>query len=345
MSDAERGEAVHDTQQDGAIAPPLEHSAVEEPAAPVGSELPPSPGGAIRKAREKVEMSLEELAAHTKLARTTLDALEADRFEDLSESVYVRGYYRKCANVLNLDGERLIAGYEARSSAMMATVPPAKVLLAGSNPAEPRGTGRTVTAVLVVIAAVVGVLWWVQQDRPASDTPPALVTPPVSGRDGPVEPPPIRRPALVLESHLGNTGAAGEGPLDGDAEGAADTATEPSAPVDTATSSPQAAPEPQPETESDSSAVEPEAAAPASDAAPTLVLRFKENSWVRVEDARGQSLASGLIANGSVRELRGVAPYTVFLGFAPGVDVSLDGQAVDLRPHTRSNDTARLTLP
>ena len=345
MSDAERGESVEEKLQDGAIAPPLEHSAIEEPAAPAGPELPPSPGGAIRKAREQVEMSLEELAAHTKLARTTLDALEADRFEDLSESVYVRGYYRKCAKVLDLDGERLIAGYEARASAMMANVPPAKVLLAGSNPAEPRGTGRTVIAVLVVIAAVVGVLWWVQQDRPSSDTPPALVTPPVSGRDGPVEPPPVRRPALVLESQLGSPSVSNEEAAEGALATEPETAPVPAAPAEANVPSPQTEPvETNDAPAAGSERAEPSADAPAV-AAPTLVLRFKENSWVRVEDARGQSLASGLISSGSVRELRGVAPYTVFLGFAPGVDVSLDGQAVDLGPHTRSNDTARLTLP
>lgn len=345
MSDAERGESVEDKPQDGAIAPPLEHSAVEEPASPAGPELPPSPGSAIRKAREQVEMSLEELAAHTKLARTTLDALESDRFEDLSESVYVRGYYRKCAKVLDLDGERLIAGYEARASAMLANVPPAKVLLAGSNPAEPRGTGRTVIAVLVVVAAVVGVLWWVQQDRPSSDTPPALVTPPVSGRDGPVEPPPVRRPALVLESQLGTPGAGNEATAEGPVEAEAEGATEPAVPAEASAPPTQATPaeangSPAVAQERAEAAVETPAGA-----APTLVLRFKENSWVRVEDARGQSLASGLISSGSVRELRGVAPYTVFLGFAPGVELSLDGQSVDLGPHTRSNDTARLTLP
>ena len=342
MSDAERGDSVEDKLQDGAIAPPLEHSTVEEPAGP---DLPPSPGGAIRKAREQVEMSLEELAAHTKLARTTLDALESDRFEDLSESVYVRGYYRKCAKVLDLDGERLIAGYEARASAMMANVPPAKVLLAGSNPTEPRGTGRTVIAVLVVVAAVVGVLWWVQQDRPSTDTPPTLVTPPVSGRDGPVEPPPVRRPALVLESQLGTPSVGDDEAAGGEVEAESDTLPDTAAQAEVSSPAPQAEPV---ETGDEPAAVPERAESPAdapAAAAPTLVLRFKENSWVRVEDARGQSLASGLISSGSVRELRGVAPYTVFLGFAPGVDVSLDGQAVDLAPHTRSNDTARLTLP
>lgn len=339
MSDTQRGEPVQDQEADGAIAPALEHSAVEEASPAPGAEVPPSPGGAIRAAREQVEMSLEELAAHTKLARTTLDALETDRFEDLSESVYVRGYYRKCAKVLDLDGEQLIAGYEARSSAMMTAVPPAKVLLAGSNPSEPRGTGRAVMAVLVVVAVVVGVLWWVQQDRPSADTPPALVTPPVSGRDGPVDAPIIRRPALVLESQLGNGAGTAE-----DAEVSTDEtpATAPIAEPDTETETQES---PAPSESSATAPVPSNTSEPDAAPSPTLVLRFKENSWVRVEDARGQSLASGLIASGSVRELRGVAPYTVFLGFAPGVDVSLDGQAVDMSPHTRSNDTARLTLP
>ena len=67
------------------------------------------PGRVIRQARERARLGIEELASMTRLARSTLEALERDDFSTLTEAVYVRGYYRKCAKVLNLPEAELIA--------------------------------------------------------------------------------------------------------------------------------------------------------------------------------------------------------------------------------------------
>ena len=68
----------------------------------------------IREARERTHLSLDDMAAHTKLARATLEALERDDYGALLEPVYVRGYYRKCAKVLEMDEAQLIAAYNAQ---------------------------------------------------------------------------------------------------------------------------------------------------------------------------------------------------------------------------------------
>lgn len=353
MSKTEQGPPPS-ADEEQTIAAPLEQPAEQYSELPDddGAGLPPSPGKAIRAARDGAGMSIEELAAHTKLARTTLDALESDRFEDLSESVYVRGYYRKCAKVLNLDEDALIAGYEARARTET-NLPPAKVLLAGSNPSEPKALGKTLLAILVVVAVLVAVLWWIQQDRPDADTPPVLVTPPVSGQAGPVERPAERRPALVLESQLGNgeeseSEAADEAPVAPTSLRAETRLRTNSASDDSPSVDPQPAnvrpPAPDSAVVAEAEPEEVRSTEPPS-GAPVLLIRFKENSWVRVEDARGEQLASGLVSAGAVREIQGVAPYSVFLGYAPGVELSLDGEVMNLTPHTRSNDTARLTLP
>ena len=78
---------------------------------------------------------------------------------------------------------------------------------------------------------------------------------------------------------------------------------------------------------------------------PELVLRFKQSSWVRIEDASGRTLMSGLKQGGLERKVAGVTPYSIFLGNAPGIDLSFDGATVNLQPLTRENNTARLTLP
>jgi cytoskeleton protein RodZ len=76
-----------------------------------------------------------------------------------------------------------------------------------------------------------------------------------------------------------------------------------------------------------------------------LVLGFASTSWVRVEDVSGKVLLSGVVQGGDRETVSGRPPYSLFLGNAPGVTVEYQGRPIDLRPYTKSNDTARLNVP
>ncbi len=69
--------------------------------------------------------------------------------------------------------------------------------------------------------------------------------------------------------------------------------------------------------------------APAQEAPPaatgTLLLEFAEASWVDISDSSGR-LLSGEQPAGSRQVLSGEPPYTVALGNAPGVRLTIDGQ-------------------
>lgn len=346
----------------------------DAPEAPVlQPQLPPAPGPAIKAARASANLSLEDLSAETKLARATLEALEADQFELLSESVYVKGYYRKCAKVLGLDGDRLIEGYLARvpkAGKPSIAAPPGKVLLSDGDSMDTASGGRWWLAILI-IALVLGLLaWWWQRADINTEAPPVLVAPPVMEPSSRLDPP-AGRPALVLESRLsgddeargaesapppvpqrrkptvqlseslsqpdesGSVSSAGRGSENAPAQQASAPAT-------------QTAPAQGPEQIQSSDRAVDESAAGGSDPAasgPELVLRFKQSSWVRIEDASGRTLMSGLKQGGLERKVAGVTPYSIFLGNAPGIDLSFDGATVNLQPLTRENNTARLTLP
>ena len=75
---------------------------------------PVSPGALIRQGRERMNLSLDDLAGVTKLSYNKLEALERDDYSALLEPVYVRGYYRKCAKVLNLSEKALLDAYKNR---------------------------------------------------------------------------------------------------------------------------------------------------------------------------------------------------------------------------------------
>ncbi|MGH8447242.1 MAG: DUF4115 domain-containing protein, partial [Solimonas sp.] len=68
-------------------------------------------------------------------------------------------------------------------------------------------------------------------------------------------------------------------------------------------------------------------------------------SWIRVSDADGRTLLNGLVAAGERRRLDGKPPFDLFIGAAHVVGVEFQGKAIDLKPYTRDNATARLSLP
>ena len=81
-----------------------------------------SPGNELREAREDRGLSLVQASALTRIPRTTLAHLEADRFGEFNAAIFVRGHLRNYARELGLDSERLVAGYE-RTTGVVAPAP------------------------------------------------------------------------------------------------------------------------------------------------------------------------------------------------------------------------------
>lgn len=67
------------------------------------------------------------------------------------------------------------------------------------------------------------------------------------------------------------------------------------------------------------------------------------DTWVEIVDAAGEQLELDLIRGGTVRDYSGLAPFRVMIGRASAVELTMDGEIVDLGPHT-NDDVARLTL-
>jgi cytoskeleton protein RodZ len=269
------------------------------------------PGQILRGARESARLSLDALAAQTKLARNTLEALERDDFATLKEPVYVRGYYRKCAKALNIGEAELIAAYEKLAGPKAPPPPPTRLLLGGGNAGlerSRRSVGGWIPMLVVVIAAGIFVGWLLRNESgkraaAASSSGPAPLA------EAPAEAPP---PAPAQPQ-----AKAPEAAAPAPAAAAAEAAPAPAAPVASAS-------------------------APSGQA---LVLDFKATSWVRVQDSDGKTLLSGVIQEGQHQVFEGKPPYSLYIGNARGVDVRYAGSAVNMDPYIKSNDTAKLTVP
>ncbi len=77
----------------------------EELPSSAGVDGVPSPGGYIKEQRKRQGMSIDQLAAATKIPRSSLELLESDRHESLPGPVFVKGFLRCCSRALGLEAE------------------------------------------------------------------------------------------------------------------------------------------------------------------------------------------------------------------------------------------------
>jgi len=115
-----------------------------------------TPGQALAAKREERGLSIEQVAAATRIGADHLRALEADDSGRIAAPVYVRGYLRTYATYLGLDPDELSADLPAR---------PRPALDVRLGVSEPRSrviiTSPAIAAALVVLVAGVftGYAW------------------------------------------------------------------------------------------------------------------------------------------------------------------------------------------
>jgi cytoskeleton protein RodZ len=86
---------------------------MSESEAPVESAAPVPgirPGRALAEARDRRNQTIAEIAQQLKLSATQVEALEADDYAKLPGPVFVRGFVRNYARLMELDSETLVAG-------------------------------------------------------------------------------------------------------------------------------------------------------------------------------------------------------------------------------------------
>jgi len=75
-----------------------------------------------------------------------------------------------------------------------------------------------------------------------------------------------------------------------------------------------------------------------------LQISVSADSWIEITDANGQELEMDLLRGGSDKAYHGKPPFRILFGRASAVRLSMDGEPVDLTPHTQ-DDVAQLSWP
>lgn len=131
------------------------------------------PGAQLRAAREQAQIPLEDVARALNLDRRTIVALESDDYTTLNVPIFVHGYLRAYARLVNLDPAPLLAAYAATAPAE----PPIREV--GNARRAARARARSIPwsyyvgALAIAVALVVA--WQVQDTSPFASSP-ALTT-------------------------------------------------------------------------------------------------------------------------------------------------------------------------
>lgn len=312
------------------------------------------PGATLREARERMQISTRQVAEALNLPVHVIEAIEAEDTERLPAPVFARGYTRAYARLLELDADAIVAQYPDQEE----KVEQVHVIREPRTSASIIRLGLVALLWILGVGVVAGVVWVVWQwsgdeaeragpateavglpqeaaegrdstDATASDTgspeETARATREASDRagypedmdlDSDGEPALVTQPEVVTPQPSSETVEVGQPALDLQA-GLVDAADAGQSVEDLA-------------------ALRAAGRRITPEGDDVLRMEFSEDCWVEVFSSTGRVLYGDLNRSGRVLVLVGEAPFRVLLGYAPGVRMSFNGEAVVLKPHTRN---------
>ncbi|MXS85611.1 helix-turn-helix domain-containing protein [Nitrosomonas sp. HPC101] len=293
-----------------------------------GSVTVPDFGQRLRAERIRRGMNIGEVAHRLRLSEQQIEAIEAQDFSKLPAAVFLRGYVRNYANLLQLDDTTLLVEAIPQSR-------PADSIFTNKSPLqrfkamEPvyqpgrGGRGGWLLYVVVILAAFVAYGLYHEEI-------PEQMASYMSDEED-----------QVIQS----------GSNSGNDQMAVDLAL----PLSPSTSMPPMAPSASAGVSLPSTAVilpslpAPTPVADAARAADTgkksLHFVFSKDSWVKIKDTNGQVILEKINSRGTEQTLEGEPPLYLVIGNAAGVSLTYNGRKIDLAPYTRGNDdVARFSL-
>ena len=280
-------------------------------------------GAMLRAARERQGLHIAALAAAIKVPQAKLEALEAGRYDQLTDATFVRALAHSVCRALKIDAKPVLELLPAVPGALLERVDhglkaPFHDRPGRQPPSEARLWHQPVFWIVVLLLVAAGgfVLWPQLGSLWASLPPMPKLAVGESPKAAPAKAPPAAAPAASAVT------------------AAAATAPTPAAAVE-AVPPPLAVPGVMAETVHAADA----GASPAADVPPAgiAVVRASEASWVEARDARGNVLLSRTLAPGEAVGLDGALPLKLVIGNAPATVVTLRGKPVTLGAPNRDN--------
>lgn len=243
-------------------------------------------GQILREARVARGLTLEDVAQKTKVRVTLLTFIEADQFEKVGATTYVRGHIQAYAKMLNLDDVELLKdfGYSPGDTPLDSAAPqPTSLIeerLANSFEIEKvhfqnkdikTSTGFNWSTLMVAalgLVLAVGVFSFVTNVNSGTDVPPLAETSEIF-EDEPVEAKPAKTPSSEEDNLIADVN---------------------------------------------------------NDLVLVILEAVDGNSWVRASDSNDETLFEGTLREGESQTISDISDVRILVGNAGAINVTLNGQ-------------------
>ena len=301
----------------------------------------PSPGAMLRQARERANLSKEDVAAKLKLSVRQIAAIETGDWSVLPERTFTRGFMRSYARLVSLDPDSL--GLDQSSSQPHAATelkptPEAIGVITYDAERNASGIARWVVpaALIAVLIAGIAYLQWGHLISLAGFKSGATTASAPS--TAPAATPPAAATRTADTASATSSGAViAPSPA---AASAASPAVADSAASPALTASTTLPVVPGSAAQADTPAKAP-LLPPLAAGEKRITLTFKGKSWTEVR-SKGEVIFSETAQPGT-REFAGAPPLSFTVGNASNVAVAIDGKPYDMSELTR-NDVARFRI-
>lgn len=301
-----------------------------------------SVGDSLRNARMVTGWTVSDVAKKLNLTPSAVEFIEANQFERLPGTTFARGYIRSYAKILGLDSNQLAQQFDQQFIGSTTTSSVQSIDRVGEARRVSRGMLQFSLFVVLLIILGAGYYAWEVFNSAGSDVgnkSAVFERVEVERADGSMHVQTLDEPedqavAFVLDANvagdIGNEQAAiatdGEQAeaLSSDAEGNVEQSAV------------------QADTDDAKVAEKPEAAELAAGMG-VAQLSFANDCWIRIVDANGKEISSGLKRAGESMSVTGKTPLDVRLGYAKGVSITYNGEVVDFSSAVRGA-TARFKL-
>jgi cytoskeleton protein RodZ len=337
------------------------------------------PGDRLQAGRIEMGLSVEDVASRMHLSNDIVEAIEENNFNDITAPIFVKGYLRAYARIVSLDEDEMIQQYAEFYSDEDPPISSTSNVAAEISTSDKRV--KLITYLVIVGLAVLFAIWWwnkyqTQTDLVSLDAQQSSDIQAVEIAEEPVTETTIETQAPIetlattaeIQEPLPDTN---EEPVDNNALMQVEPG--PESEPEAMPALPEAEPEPdkiatmdagelpesinpeQSQQESEAEQLqESEVPAPVelSDAitrlspagSDQLKIVVIADSWVEISDANGHRMLYTLIRANQKFNLTGKAPFTVFFGNGYGVEVTFNGEEVDLISRARDDNTVRLKI-
>lgn len=331
-----RKSANGNTPQDGPALTKTKPAAEDIPEQVVAvAANPHSVGKTLRRAREEMKLSLEDVSAAINVRVVQLQSIEDDRIDQLPGMTYAVGFVKSYADFVKLDPQQVVKDFKAEHDGEAAAKMQLKI-------PEPISEDSLPSPVLIGIAAlavvVVFILWSVfaggddvDVEKVASNIPPAPVVGTASGQPTLAD----RQPLTATTAEAANIAAG----LPATTEAAPVSSAAPTAATDTQASHTGAVTGTIDSTaEAQTVRVPPVAAQqPVPVRQPVInvrrditrvLLEAREKSWVQVSDGNGKVIYKKVMDKGEQFYVPDQKGMTLVTSNAGGLTVYVDGNKV-----------------